>query len=143
MMHAPLTCPTCGAPSRPLAMVAHIQATVAGYYRLRATDIVSHRRDREVAWPRQVAMYLSRELTPKSLPAIATRFQRDHTTIIHGCRAVERRMADDAELRMDLEVLRERLRPVDMVENSQILSKSLPEYGKEHTGNGQEETATA
>ena len=141
MTHPPLSCPHCGAPSRPLAMVAHIQATVAGYYGLRVTDIVSHRRDRAAAWPRQVAMYLSRELTPKTLPAIAARFQRDHTTVIHGCRAVESRMANDVELRMDIEVLRERLRPVEKGENPQIVSKSASVSGKEHIRNGQEEMA--
>ena len=61
--------------------------------------MTSARRAREVARPRQVAMYLSKQLTPKSLPDIGRRFGgRDHTTVIHAVRQIEKLRASDAEL---------------------------------------------
>jgi chromosomal replication initiator protein len=61
--------------------------------------MTSARRGREVARPRQVAMYLSKQLTPKSLPDIGRRFGgRDHTTVIHGIRQVERLRETDCDI---------------------------------------------
>jgi chromosomal replication initiator protein len=54
-------------------------------------------------------MFLSRELTPKSLPDIGRRFERDHTTVIHAISAVKEKCKRDLELEMDVEILRERL----------------------------------
>lgn len=103
-------CPLCGAPTKPLLMVAHIQATVAAYYRIPVREMTSARRHKEVSHPRQVAMYLAYETTPKSLPDIGHRFgNRDHTTVIHAIRAVQRRMIEDAEIAEDVRILRERL----------------------------------
>jgi chromosomal replication initiator protein len=90
-------------------LVAHIQAVVASYYRIGHNYMWSAQRGRDVAWPRQVAMYLSRELTPLSLPSIGKRFHRDHTTVMYAIKAVEQRMRDDLELADDIAVLRERL----------------------------------
>jgi chromosomal replication initiator protein len=90
-------------------MVAHIQATVAAFYKLDRSTMTSARRDRKLAHARQVAMYLARELTPRSIMQIAERFHRDHTTVIHGIRSVEKRMENDWELRADILLLRERL----------------------------------
>jgi hypothetical protein len=108
--HAPMACPMCGAPARPRMLVAHIQAVVAAFYKINVNYMWSAQRGRDVAWPRQVAMYLSRELTPLSLPALGKRFgRRDHTTIMYGISAVQRRMLDDCELEEDIKILRERL----------------------------------
>jgi chromosomal replication initiator protein len=91
-------------------MIAHIQATVAAYYRIKVQYMWSDQRGRDVAWPRQVAMYLSRELTPLSLPAIGKRFGgRDHTTVLYAIRIIDQRMKDDGELEEDINILRERL----------------------------------
>jgi chromosomal replication initiator protein len=90
-------------------MVTHIQALVAAYYKIPVREMTSSRKHKEVVGPRQVAMYLSAELTPKSLPEIGQRFRRDHTTVIHAIRVVQRRMLEDAEIEADVKALRERL----------------------------------
>lgn len=75
-----------------------IKATVCRHYQMAAIDMVSARRSRDVARPRQLAMYLSRKLTPLSLPAIGQRFgKRDHTTVHHAISAVQDRIANDEE----------------------------------------------
>ena len=71
--------------------IDEIQTQVAEHYRIRKAEMTSARRAREVARPRQVAMYLSKQLTPKSLPDIGRRFGgRDHTTVIHAVKQIER-----------------------------------------------------
>lgn len=70
--------------------IAEIQARVAGFYHIPLIEMTSARRAREVARPRQVAMYLAKRLTPNSLPAIGRRFGgRDHTTVMHAVRQIE------------------------------------------------------
>lgn len=119
--HAPACCPMCGAPARPKMMVAHIQATVAAYYGIKVQYMWSEQRGRDIAWPRQVAMYLSREMTPMSLPSIGKRFGgRDHTTVMYGISAVERRMGLDCELEEDIGILRERLTAEQEAESDPI-----------------------
>lgn len=108
-LQKPVCCALCGAPRDPAPIIAHIQATVASYYDVPLHEIKSARRSKRVAWPRQVAMYLCRELTPKSLPDIGRRFDRDHTTVIYALRAVKEKIARDLELELDIEILRERL----------------------------------
>ncbi len=72
-----------------LITIENIQKTVAQYYKLRVADLVSKRRTRSVARPRQVAMALAKELTNHSLPEIGDAFGgRDHTTVLHACRKV-------------------------------------------------------
>jgi chromosomal replication initiator protein len=109
-VHTLGTCPLCGALDRPRLMVAHIQAVVAAYYEIPVAEMYSARRDWAVSHPRQVAMYLSKEMTPKSLPDLARRFGgRDHTTIMWALKQVKKRIENDAEVAADVEVLRERL----------------------------------
>lgn len=85
-------------PVRPKS-VAEIQVRVADRFRIRVAEMTSARRGREVARPRQVAMYLSRHLTKQSLPEIGRRFgNRDHTTVIHACRQIEKLRALDPDL---------------------------------------------
>jgi len=75
--------------------IDEIQTQVAEHYRIRKAEMTSARRAREVARPRQVAMYLSKQLTPKSLPDIGRRFGgRDHTTVIHADRKIRGQMAE-------------------------------------------------
>jgi hypothetical protein len=109
--HPPECCTECGAPKSPVGgMVNHIQHAVSAYYDLHPSTMVSQRRGYAIAHPRQVAMYLASELTPKSLPAIGRCFGgRDHTTVIHAIRAVRRRIETDPAIATDVEVLRERL----------------------------------
>jgi chromosomal replication initiator protein len=72
-----------------LITIDNIQKTVAEYYKIRVTDLLSKRRNRSIARPRQVAMALAKELTNHSLPEIGDAFGgRDHTTIMHGCKKV-------------------------------------------------------
>jgi len=85
-----------------LVTIENIQRTVAEYYKIRVAELLSRRRSRSVARPRQVAMALARELTTHSLPEIGDAFGgRDHTTVLHACdrirelRESERRMAED------------------------------------------------
>ncbi len=83
---------------------------VADHYNLRMSDMLSARRARSVARPRQVAMYLSKTLTSKSLPDIGRRFGgRDHTTVIHAVRKIEELKKTDSQIAEDVELLRRML----------------------------------
>jgi len=75
-----------------------IQRVVASYYKISLEDLQSKRRDRSVARPRQIAMYLTKVLTPLSLPDIALCFKRDHTTVIHAVRTIEGLLQQDKKL---------------------------------------------
>lgn len=69
--------------------VENIQKTVADYYKVRVADLLSKRRSRSIARPRQVAMALAKELTSHSLPEIGDAFGgRDHTTVLHACKRI-------------------------------------------------------
>lgn len=90
--------------------IDEIQGKVSDHYRIRKAEMTSARRAREVARPRQVAMYLSKQLTPRSLPEIGRRFGgRDHTTVIHAVRQIEKLRAQDAELDADIRLLTRQL----------------------------------
>jgi chromosomal replication initiator protein len=85
-----------------LVTIENIQKTVADYYKLRLSELLSDRRSRSVARPRQLAMALAKELTTHSLPEIGEAFGgRDHTTVLHACRRikelreVEQRVGED------------------------------------------------
>ena len=90
--------------------IDEIQRKVAEHFRIRQSEMTSARRAREVARPRQVAMYLAKQLTPRSLPEIGRRFGgRDHTTVIHAVRQIEKLRALDAELDADIRLLTRQL----------------------------------
>jgi len=94
------------APRGPTLPIAVIQATVAAYYRLPALEMKSARRDRPVARPRQVAMYLSKQFTRRSMPEIGRQFGgRDHTTVMHAIRQVEKLRREDDEMETDIRAL--------------------------------------
>src|SRR5918996_829002 len=87
--------------------IEEIQRRVAEYYNIRIADMQSARRARAVARPRQVAMYLAKQLTPRSLPEIGRKFGgRDHTTVMHAIRKIEELRAIDPLLSEDIETLR-------------------------------------
>ncbi len=72
-----------------LITIDNIQKTVAAYYKIRVSDLLSKRRNRSIARPRQLAMALAKELTTHSLPEIGDAFGgRDHTTVLHACRKI-------------------------------------------------------
>ncbi|XAW59731.1 chromosomal replication initiator protein DnaA [Halomonas sp. Bachu 37] len=82
--------------------VDNIQRTVAEYYKIKLADLLSKRRSRSVARPRQVAMALAKELTNHSLPEIGDAFGgRDHTTVLHACRKVKALQEESADIRED------------------------------------------
>lgn len=86
--------------------IDEIQKQVAGHYNIKVSDMHSARRSRVVARPRQVAMYLSKKFTAKSLPEIGRKFGgKDHTTVMHAVKRVEELMGSDAEFAKDLELL--------------------------------------
>lgn len=90
--------------------IDEIQRKVAEHYNLKLTDMHSARRARNVARPRQVAMYLAKALTSRSLPEIGRKFGgRDHTTVMHAVRKVEELMGDDAQIAQDVDVIRRAL----------------------------------
>nr|WP_299245154.1 chromosomal replication initiator protein DnaA [uncultured Halomonas sp.] len=82
--------------------VDNIQRTVAEYYKIKIADLLSKRRSRSVARPRQVAMALAKELTNHSLPEIGDAFGgRDHTTVLHACRKIKTLQEESADIRED------------------------------------------
>ena len=85
-----------------LITMVSIQKTVAEYYKIRVADLLSKRRNRSIARPRQVAMALSKDLTNHSLPEIGDAFGgRDHTTVIHACRKVAELKSSDSKVQED------------------------------------------
>jgi chromosomal replication initiator protein len=90
--------------------IEEIQRKVAEHYNIRLTDMSSARRSRQVARPRQVAMYLAKQLTSRSLPEIGRRFgNRDHTTVMHAVSRIAELMAADSAFAEDVELLRRML----------------------------------
>ncbi len=89
-----------------LITVDNIQRVVSDYYQLKMSDLLSRRRSRSVARPRQVAMSIAKELTNHSLPEIGEAFGgRDHTTVLHACRKVKELEGADREVQRDLKNL--------------------------------------
>jgi chromosomal replication initiator protein len=90
--------------------IDEIQKRVAEHYNIRLADMHSARRARAVARPRQVAMFLCKQLTPRSLPEIGRKFGgRDHTTVMHAVRKIEELRSADRTLAEDIELLRRML----------------------------------
>jgi chromosomal replication initiator protein len=91
--------------------VDEIQKVTADYFGLKQADLISERRMRSVARPRQAAMWLAKKLTTRSLPDIGRRFGgRDHTTVLHAVRRIDQLRATDPQLASDLESLERQLR---------------------------------
>jgi chromosomal replication initiator protein len=98
-------------PNQPkLIGIPEIQQIVCNYYQLRVEDLKSKKRTKTIAYPRQIAMYLSRELTDSSLPKIGEDFGgRDHTTVIHAHEKITRMLTSDQELEQVIMELKNRL----------------------------------
>ncbi|MDM7859345.1 chromosomal replication initiator protein DnaA [Alteromonas sp. ASW11-36] len=85
-----------------LVTIENIQKTVADYYKVKLSDILSKRRSRSIARPRQLAMALAKELTNRSLPEIGNAFGgRDHTTVLHACRKIEQLREESHDIKED------------------------------------------
>jgi chromosomal replication initiator protein len=90
--------------------IERIQEAACHHFQISRDDLVSSSRARHLAWPRQVTMYLARELTHESLPAIGRHFGgRDHTTVLYACRRAHERLARDAAARQALDSLQSAL----------------------------------
>jgi len=90
--------------------VERIQALVADYYNVTLDDMKGKRRDKHIVFPRQVAMFLVREETPSSLPAIGKAFGgRDHTTALHSIEKIANELKEDERLRYEVQAIKERL----------------------------------
>ena len=90
--------------------VEEIQRRVSEHYNIRLSDMIGPKRQRGYARPRQIAMYLAKQLTTRSLPEIGRRFGgRDHTTVMHGVKRVEKLSAEDVQIAEDIELLRRAL----------------------------------
>jgi chromosomal replication initiator protein len=88
-----------------------IQKATSEHFGLKQVDLISERRNRSIARPRQAAMWLAKQLTTRSLPDIGRRFGgRDHTTVLHAVRRIEALRAEDPQLARDLETLTRKLR---------------------------------
>ncbi|MEJ0002372.1 MAG: chromosomal replication initiator protein DnaA, partial [Pararobbsia sp.] len=91
--------------------VENIQKTVADFYNIKVADMYSKKRPANIARPRQIAMYLAKELTQKSLPEIGDLFGgRDHTTVLHAVRKIAEERGKDAQLNHELHVLEQTLK---------------------------------
>ncbi|UNU44837.1 chromosomal replication initiator protein DnaA [Sphingopyxis sp. YF1] len=96
--------------ARPRITIDEIQRAVCAHYKLDKSEMASKRRVRAIARPRQVAMYLAKELTPRSYPEIGRRFGgRDHSTVIHAVRTVEALRVADGELDAEIAAIRRSL----------------------------------
>ena len=94
-----------GEPKR--VRIEDIQRIVARHYNVSKTELLSNRRTRTIVKPRQIAMYLAKVLTPRSLPEIGRRFGgRDHTTVLHAVRKIEELISGDKGLADEIELLK-------------------------------------
>lgn len=94
-----------------LITIENIQKNVADYYKIKVADMYSKRRPANIARPRQIAMYLTKELTQHSLPEIGENFGgRDHTTVMHAVRKITQERQNDAELNHEIHVLEQMIR---------------------------------
>ena len=87
--------------------VDKIQNTVANFFNIPLAEMLSQRRSRPLARPRQIAMYLAKKMTTRSLPEIGRRFaNRDHTTVIHAVKTITRLSEKDHEMKTNVDQLR-------------------------------------
>ncbi|MGO2924892.1 chromosomal replication initiator protein DnaA [Pseudolactococcus laudensis] len=88
-----------------------IQEEVANFYKISVADMISKKRPKEIAYPRQIAMYLIREITGKSLPAIGKEFGgRDHTTVIYAHKQISDKMKTDTSLQKEMDMIKSHLK---------------------------------
>ncbi len=85
--------------------IDYIQKTVADFYDIKLNELIGSRRLQHIAFPRQVAMYLCRTKTPNSLPVIGEAFSRNHATVLHACRTVDKKINNNAEFKKEFDEL--------------------------------------
>jgi chromosomal replication initiator protein len=95
--------------SKVAVSVEIIQKTVAEHFDLRHTDILGKKRSKDIAWPRQIAMHLSRTMTNLSFPVIAESFARNHATVLYAHEQVNQKMVDDRSLQQTLSILKDKV----------------------------------
>jgi chromosomal replication initiator protein len=94
-----------------LPSIEDIKTTIASFYEVSLSELISSTRTARISWPRQVAIYLSRELTSASLPAIGSAFGgRNHATVLHACKRVSNRVATDHQAAIELTTLAQSIR---------------------------------
>lgn len=103
--------------------ISDIQHAVADHYGLGPLALLSDRRWRRFSHPRQLAMWLAQQLTTHSFVSIGDRFHRDHTTVMHACKAVPKRLQSDPELRRDCNAV---LCRIDLIRRGNILPFPVP-----------------
>ena len=86
-----------------------IQRTVAEHFDLRQSDILGKKRSRDIAWPRQIAMHLSRTMTSQSFPVIGEAFSRNHATILYGNDQVSEKAKEDRALQQTIAILKDKV----------------------------------
>lgn len=99
-------------------MIADIQRAVTEHYALGSDALLSHRRWRRFARPRQLAMWLAQVMTDHSFPTIGDLFNRDHTTVMHACKVVPVRLLLEPELRLDCRAVIDR---ADLIRRSNVI----------------------
>lgn len=87
-----------------------IQAAVEDFYNVAHKDLIGKKKERRIVHPRQVAIYLCRELSESTLKNIGNAFNRDHTTVMHSCDLINNQLQEDRNLREELEAIREKIR---------------------------------
>ncbi len=92
-----------------LHTVDSIQKAVTRYYSIKISDLMSHTRQRSIARPRQIAMFLAKQLTDRSLPEIGQAFNRDHTTVLHAIRRVQELVEARLDIKQDLDEISQTL----------------------------------
>jgi chromosomal replication initiator protein len=106
--------------------VEDIQNLVATHYSMTRADLLSAQKTAKVVKPRQVAMYLAKALTPRSLPEIGRRFGgRDHTTVLHAVRKIERLAGADRALSEEIELLKRGLARIGLVSSSFLKLRAM------------------
>ena len=90
--------------------VEEIQKIVADYYDIRLADMTSKKRPANIAWPRMVAMFLSRNMTGLSLPSIAEKFVRNHATVLHAVNSVKAKIDTDEDFRREIGIIEHKLK---------------------------------
>lgn len=90
--------------------ISMVQSAVEDFYGVSHRDLVGKKRERRIVHPRQVAIYLCRELSESTLKGIGQEFNRDHTTVMHSCDLINNQLQEDRNLREELEAIREKIR---------------------------------
>ena len=89
--------------------MSFIKTAVCDYFKVKISDLESNKRPRNIAFPRQIAMYLCREMTSESLPAIGACFNRDHSTVIHACDKISSEIKLDSSLRDNIKRIADKI----------------------------------